>query len=375
MSALRLDLQSTDGRARAGLLRTPRGTIHTPVFMPVGTKGTVKAMTPEELLDLGVEIILCNTYHLLSRPGSDLVQELGGLHKMMHWPRPILTDSGGYQVFSLSKMNKVSENGVVFQSHIDGATINLTPERAVEVQRALGSDIMMVLDECLPYPATEDQARDSMERSVRWAARCSQVERGERQALFGIVQGGMYPELRRECQERLLEIGFDGYAIGGLSVGEEPQLMDEMVEVTTAVMPEGAPRYLMGVGTPRDIVESVYRGVDMFDCVIPTRHARNGKLYTSGGVISIANAKYKSEKGPLDPSCSCYTCQNYSRAYLRHLYLQNEILSSRLNTLHNLHYYIELTNSIRKAILSGTFTQFYRTFSSGSRTEEIVGEE
>lgn len=374
MSAIRFDIEATDGRARAGILRTPTSTIHTPVFMPVGTKGSVKGMTPEELQDLGVTIILSNTYHLMLRPGTEVVRALGGLHKMMNWSRSILTDSGGYQVFSLSKMNKVSEEGVIFQSSYDGEEILLTPEKSITVQKELGSDIVMVLDECTTYPVTEEIARESMNRTLRWASRSRIITLGEKQSLFGIIQGGMYPKLREECLDQLLEIGFDGYAIGGLSVGEEPQLMDEIVEVTTKVMPENAPRYLMGVGTPRDIVEAVWRGVDMFDCVIPTRHARTGKLYTSEGRINIANSKYRSDDSPLDRECLCYTCQNYSLGYLRHLFQQNEILSSRLNTLHNLHYYIELIRKIRDAILRGTFTQFYRDFSKLPRTDEDKGD-
>lgn len=370
MSAIHFSLQATDGRARAGVLRTQRSTIHTPVFMPVGTKGSVKGMSSEELYGLGATIILANTYHLLLRPGVEVVKGLGGMHKMMNWSRSILTDSGGYQVFSLSKMNKVSEEGVLFQSNYDGEEVHLTPEKAVETQKLLGSDIMMVLDECIPYPATEDEAKESMQRSLRWAQRSRQVERGDGQALFGIVQGGMYPKLREECLEQLVEIGFDGYAIGGLSVGEAPQLMDEMVEVTTRLMPKNSPRYLMGVGTPRDIVEAVWRGVDMFDCVIPTRHARTGKIYTDNGTINIANSQFRLDDSPLDQNCICYTCQNYSRGYLRHLFQQNEILSTRLNTLHNLHYYIELTRKIRNEICRGTFAQFYREFSKRPRIYE-----
>src|SRR3990167_404685 len=374
MSAIRFDIEATEGRARAGILRTHTSTIHTPVFMPVGTKGSVKGMTPEELQDLGVTVILANTYHLMLRPGTEVVRGLGGLHKMMHWSRSILTDSGGYQVFSLSKMNKVSEEGVLFQSSYDGAEVLLTHEKSLEVQRELGSDIVMVLDECTPFPASEEVARESMKRSLRWAQRGKNVELGEKQSVFGIIHGGMFPKLREECLEELLEIGFDGYAIGGLSVGEEAQAMDEIVEVTTKVMPENAPRYLMGVGTPRDIVEAVWRGVDMFDCVIPTRHARTGKLYTSEGRINIANSQYRLDDSPLDRACLCYTCQNYSRGYLRHLFQQNEILSSRLNTLHNLNYYIRLTHKIRDSIYRGTFARFYRDFSLLPRTEEDKGD-
>jgi queuine tRNA-ribosyltransferase len=375
MNSLCFDIEATDARARAGVLRTPTSTIHTPVFMPVGTKGSVKAMTSEELYGLGATIILGNTYHLMLRPGIEVVKGLGGLHKMMHWSRAILTDSGGYQVFSLSKMNKVSEEGVLFQSHYDGSEVMLTPEKSIEVQRDLGSDIVMIMDECTAYPATEEIVRESMERTLRWAIRGKRVELGERQSLFGIVQGGMYPKLREECVDRLVDIGFDGYAIGGLSVGEDPQIMYEIVDVTCRFMPMEAPRYLMGVGTPRDIVEAVWRGVDMFDCVIPTRHARTGKLYTSEGRINIANFLYRLDDSPIDRNCLCYTCQNYSRGYLRHLYMQNEILASRLNTLHNLNYYIELTRKIRESILSSTFSDFYREFSQLPREMEEKGDD
>lgn len=330
--------------------------------MPVGTKATVKAMTPEELTSIGVEIILANTYHLFLRPGHELVRELGGLHRFMNWSKPILTDSGGFQVFSLSSLRKLTEEGVEFRSHLDGEMCFLSPEKAILIQEALGSDIMMPLDECPPYPAEEDYARNSMEMTLRWAKRCKGAKSNPEQALFGIVQGGMYPELRVESARRTVEIGFDGYAIGGLSVGEEKDLMLAMVDAVAPHLPSGSARYLMGVGTPEDLVLSVEKGVDMFDCVLPTRMARNGTLFTSKGKLVIKNSRYERDPAPLDEDCLCYACANYSRAYLRHLYMAGEILASRLNTVHNLFYYTALMKRMREAIERGEFSRFKEEF-------------
>jgi len=347
---------------RRGEISFPRGTIQTPAFMPVGTYGTVKAMTPEELKELGAEIILGNTFHLMLRPGTEIIQKHGDLHDFMHWDKPILTDSGGFQVFSLARLRKITEEGVSFNSPTDGARVMLTPEKSMQVQRELGSDIVMIFDECTPYPATEQQASESMELSLRWAERSKQAHQGNPSALFAIVQGGMYESLRERSASELVQIGFDGYAIGGLSVGEPKQERNKVLEVTTPLLPEDHPRYLMGVGTPEDIVESVKRGIDMFDCVMPTRNARTGFLYTSTGIIKIRNSKYKDDTRPVDENCSCYTCRNYSRSYLRHLDKCKEILSSRLNTIHNLHYYQQLMQDIRTAIEEGRFDDYVEDF-------------
>ena len=355
-------LLTTDGAARAGELEFERGTVQTPAFMPVGTYGTVKAMTPEELHEGGAQIILGNTFHLMLRPGEEIVRQLGGLHRFMHWDGPILTDSGGFQVWSLAELRKLDEEGVTFQSPINGDRIRLTPERSIQVQQALGSDIIMVFDECTPYPATEEEARQSMELSMRWAARCKAAHDGGEGALFGIVQGGMHPALRLESLGALTDIGFDGYAIGGLSVGEPKEDRARVLEALLPEMPTDRPRYLMGVGTPRDLVESVALGIDMFDCVMPTRNARNGHLFTTQGVIRIRNAAHREDAAPLDPACDCYTCRHYSRAYLYHLERCNEILGSRLNTIHNLHYYLGLMRRMREAILESRFADFYRSF-------------
>lgn len=362
MSHMQFDLLTTDGTARRGRLTFPRGTVETPAFMPVGTYGTVKAMTPEELQSIGAEIILGNTFHLMLRPGTDIVQLHGGLHGFMHWEKPILTDSGGFQVFSLADMRKISEEGVRFQSPVDGHKVLMTPESSMQVQRELGSDIVMIFDECTPYPATYDQARFSMELSLRWAKRSSQAHEGNPSALFGIVQGGMYEELRKVSAGGLLEIGFDGYAIGGLSVGEPKDERDKVLEVTLPELPTDRPRYLMGVGKPEDIVEAVRRGVDMFDCVIPTRNARNGFLFTRYGTLKIRNSQYQHDTRPIDEQCGCYTCQHYSRSYLRHLDKCGEILGARLNTIHNLYYYQELMRDIRAAIAEGRFEAFVSEF-------------
>jgi queuine tRNA-ribosyltransferase len=362
---------ASDGRARRGRLEFARGVIETPVFMPVGTYGTVKAMTPEELESLGARIILGNTFHLMLRPGADVVQaHEGGLHGFMNWQRPILTDSGGFQVWSLAELRKISEEGVRFASPIDGSQVFLGPERSMEIQRALGADIVMVFDECTPHPATEAEARDSMELSLRWAARCRTAHADNPAALFGIVQGGMYPALRRASLAGLLELGFDGYALGGLSVGESAEEREAVIEAVEPHLPTDRPRYLMGVGTPEDLVESVARGIDMFDCVMPTRHARNGYLFTRSGTVRIRNARHREDAGPLDPECACYTCRNYSRAYLRHLERCDEILGARLNTIHNLHYYLDLMAQMRDAIESGSFAAWRRSFYAGRSEEE-----
>ncbi|WP_024325760.1 tRNA guanosine(34) transglycosylase Tgt [Thioalkalivibrio sp. AKL19] len=353
---------AADGPARRGRLHFPRGTVETPAFMPVGTYGTVKAMTPEELRDLGAEIILGNTFHLMLRPGTEVIRAHGDLHDFMHWEGPILTDSGGFQVFSLAEMRKISEEGVRFQSPVDGSKVLMTPESSMQVQRELGSDIVMIFDECTPYPATEDEARRSMELSLRWAARSRAAHDDNPAALFGIVQGGMYPALRRESAEGLQAIGFDGYAIGGLSVGEPEEERLQTLDVTLPLLPTDRPRYLMGVGRPEDIVEAVRRGVDMFDCVMPTRNARNGFLYTREGVLRIRNARFRDDTGPVDPECGCYTCRHYSRAYLKHLDKCNEILGSRLATTHNLHYYQDLMRGLREAIAAGALSEFVADF-------------
>ncbi len=356
MSAVfNFEVPATDGAARSGQLTLAHGSVDTPVFMPVGTYGAVKTLTPEDLESLGAQIILGNTFHLMLRPGGELMQTLGGLHRFMHWQRPILTDSGGFQVWSLATKNKISEAGVEFRAPIDGSLVFLSPERAMQVQAQLGSDIQMIFDECTDYPATEAAARASMELSLRWAARSRQAfdagtgpQAGS--ALFGIVQGGMYESLRSESLAGLVAIGFDGLAIGGLSVGEPEDDRLRILDHLLAEMPATKPRYLMGVGTPSDIVKAVLRGVDMFDCVMPTRNARNGSLFTGDGVVRIRNARYRDDPLPIEPGCSCYTCQHYSRAYLRHLDQCGEMLGSRLNTIHNLHFYVQLMASLRAAI-------------------------
>ena len=355
------------GNARAGLLTTPHGEIETPVFMPVGTQATVKALTPEELEAAGAQIILGNTYHLYLRPGTDIVGRFDGLHRFMHWDRPILTDSGGFQVFSLAKLRKLTEEGYRFQSHIDGSRHLFTPEKSIEVQICLNSDIIMCLDQCLEYPATHEQAALALELTTRWAKRCkafweSRTER--RNSLFGIVQGGMFADLRRRSAEEIVAIDFPGYAIGGLSVGEPKDLMMDMAGHTLPLLPEDRPRYIMGVGTPEDLVELVALGADMFDCVMPTRNARNGQLFTEKGTINICNARFREDEGPVDPACGCYTCRHYSLAYLRHLYTAREILAYRLNTIHNVHYYVNLVKAMRAAILAGRFDQFKAAFYS-----------
>lgn len=348
--------------ARRGRLSFPRGSVETPAFMPVGTYGTVKAMTPEELVELGAEIILGNTFHLMLRPGTQVIRRHGDLHGFTHWERPILTDSGGFQVFSLGEMRKISEAGVTFRSPIDGSRVFMGPEESMQVQRELGSDIVMIFDECTPYPATEQEARYSMELSLRWAARSKEAHGDNPAALFGIVQGGMYESLRGASLEGLKAIGFDGYAVGGLSVGEPPADRWRVLDYLSQELPADKPHYLMGVGTPEDIVESVRRGIDMFDCVMPTRNARNGHLFTHQGVVKIRHAAHQYDEGPLDPLCDCYTCRNYSRAYLRHLDKCNEILGARLNTIHNLYYYQKLMRDIRQAIEQGRLAAYVQAF-------------
>ncbi len=376
------ELLTTDGAARLGRLTLAHGQIDTPAFMPVGTYGTVKAMTPEELEGLGAQIVLGNTFHLMLRPGSVIVDAHGGLHRFMNWKRPILTDSGGFQVFSLKSLRKITEEGVQFRSPIDGSEVRLNPEDSMDVQLKLRSDIAMALDDCTPYPATEKQARDSMERSMRWAVRShahyyggaefshgvgSGPSGGPPGGLFGIVQGGMHTNLRLASLEALLKLDLPGLAVGGLAVGEPEEDRLRVLESTVPHMPADRPRYLMGVGRPEDIVAAVLRGIDMFDCVMPTRHARNGHLFTSTGVINIRNAAHQADLGPIDADCSCYTCSNYTRSYLRHLDRCNEILGSRLNTIHNLHFYQELMRSIRSAIAAGRLTSWAEGYLSSRR--------
>ncbi len=360
--------------ARLGRLHTPHGVIETPIFMPVGTQATVKAMTPEELKDMNAQIILSNTYHLYLRPGHDLVREAGGLHKFMNWDRPILTDSGGFQVFSLGDLRKITEEGVQFQSHLDGSRHFLTPEKVMEIETALGADIIMAFDECAPYPADWDYVKNSLERTTRWAVRCKAAfTNTENQALFGIVQGGMYKDLREQSARELVALDFPGYSIGGLSVGEPKDLMYEVLDYTTPLLPKDKPRYLMGVGSPDALIEGSIRGIDMFDCVLPTRIARNGTAMTSQGKVVIKNAKYTRDFTPLDPECDCYTCRNYTKAYIRHLFKADEILSSRLMSTHNLHFLINLMKQVREAIMEDRLGDFRNEFFAkyyGEETKE-----
>jgi len=350
---MKFELLATDGKARRGRMTFARGSVETPAFMPVGTAGTVKGMSPEEVKATGAEICLGNTFHLMLRPGTSIIKQHGDLHDFMNWDKPILTDSGGFQVFSLGELRKITEEGATFRSPINGEKILLTPEKSMEVQRDLGSDIVMIFDECTPYPATQAEARSSMELSLRWAQRSKDAHEGNPSALFGIVQGGMYEELRDISLSGLTDIGFDGYAIGGLSVGEPKEDMIRILDHTAPQMPIDKPRYLMGVGKPEDLVEAVRRGIDMFDCVMPTRNARNGHLFISTGVVKIRNAVHRTDTGPLDPECDCYTCKNYSRAYLHHLDRSNEMLGGRLNTIHNLHFYQKVMQDLRDAIEAG----------------------
>ena len=376
-SQLTYTLIKEDGSARRGEVLTPHGAFQTPAFMPVGTYGAVKSLTPEHLSQLGAEIVLSNTYHLMQRPGVDIIRDHGGLHEFMGWEKPILTDSGGYQVFSLAKNRKITEEGVEFNSPLNGDRLFLSPESCMDLQKQYGVDIAMVLDECTPYPVEKSFAEISMRLSSRWAQRCRDSFVSDRQSLFGIIQGGVFNELRDESLEILTDIGFEGYAIGGLSVGESKTELKEIVDYITPKMPVSAPRYLMGVGTPLDIANAVEQGVDMFDCVIPTRHARNGYLYTSTGEIKIRNSKYKNDFNPLDNDCNCYTCSNFSKSYLHHLDKTKEILGSTLNTIHNLHYYQNLMRDLRLAIETGTLQTFLNEFRStwkNSKDPNIIKE-
>lgn len=359
---MEFELDGSSGKARRGRLKFPRGVVETPAFMPVGTYGTVKGMLPRDIEEIGAHIILGNTFHLMLRPGTEVVKQHGDLHDFMQWQGPILTDSGGFQVFSLGKMRKITEEGVTFQSPINGSKVELNPEIAMQVQRDLGSDIVMIFDECTPYPATEKEARDSMELSLRWAKRSKDAHGDSPSALFGIIQGGMYESLRDESMQGLVDIDFDGYAIGGLSVGEPKEDMMRVLDHLAHRMPEDKPRYLMGVGKPADIVEAVRRGVDMFDCVMPTRNARNGHLFTSEGVIKIRNAKHRHDTNPLDADCDCHTCTNFSRSYLHHLDKCGEILGAQLNTIHNLRYYQNLMSGLREALSSDSLDEFLQSF-------------
>jgi len=372
MVAFPFTIEASDGRARTGVLATPRGDIRTPAFMPVGTAGTVKALTVDQVGETGADIILGNTYHLMLRPTAERVARLGGLHRFMRWERPILTDSGGFQVMSLSKIAKVTEEAVTFQSHIDGARHELSPERSMEIQAdLLGADIVMQLDELVALPAEEDRAAEAMRRSARWGARCKAMFGArERQALFGIQQGGLSPTLRGESAERLIDIGFDGYALGGLAVGEGHEAMVEVLDFAPAMLPPERPRYLMGVGTPADLAAAVALGVDMFDCVLPTRNARNGHLFTSRGVLKIRNAPHRDSNAPVDPTCGCYTCAGFTRAYLHHLDRCGEILGSVLMTIHNLHYYQTLMRRLREAIEMGTFRNLFAALHNGWNTPD-----
>lgn len=349
--------------ARLGRLHTPHGVIETPIFMPVGTQATVKAMTPEELKEIGSQIILSNTYHLYMRPGHDLIERAGGLHKFMNWDKPILTDSGGFQVFSLGPLRKIKEEGVEFRSHLDGSKHFLSPEKATEIQNALGSDIIMAFDECAPYPADRQYVKNSLERTTRWLERCKAAHKyPEKQALFGIVQGGMYKDLREQSAKEITAIDLPGYAIGGLSVGEPKDMMYEVLDYTVPLLPEDKPRYLMGVGSPDDLLEGVLRGIDMFDCVLPTRIARNGTAMTSQGKVVVRNASYAEDFTSLDPECDCYTCKNYTKAYLRHLIKCNEILGSRLLTIHNLHFLLKMMENVREAIKEDRLLDYKKDF-------------
>lgn len=361
--------------ARAGVLTTPHGVVPTPVFMPVGTLATVKTMTPEELVEVGARIILSNTYHLYLRPGHDLIAKAGGLHRFMHWDGPVLTDSGGFQVFSLGDFRQLSDDGVTFRSHIDGSSHFFSPEKAAEIQMALGSDIAMAFDECPPYPCTWEEARRAVERTTRWAERCLKAHRGNGQVMFGIVQGSAYRDLREASARAITSLDFPGYAVGGLSVGEPKPLMYETLEYTVPLLPDEKPRYLMGVGSPDCLVEGVLRGIDMFDCVLPTRIARNGTVLTSRGKLVVRNAEYARDFRPLDPQCGCYTCRHYTRAYVRHLIKCNEILGLRLTTIHNLHFLISLMDDVRQAILDDRLPEFAKEFLAGYEGEEVLRED
>jgi queuine tRNA-ribosyltransferase len=363
-------------QGRRGAITTPHGTFSTPAFMPVGSQGSVKALAPADLQEVGTEILLCNAYHLYLRPGTEVIRETGGLHRFMGWEGPILTDSGGFQIVSMSALGKVEPEGVHFRSHLDGSSHFLTPEKVVRIQEELGADIMMTLDDCPPYPASRAEAEAAAALTVQWARQSRGAKADNGQALFGIVQGGVYPELRRQSAHELMEMGFDGYAIGGLSLGEAKEVTFEMAQVVTSLLPTDTPRYLMGMGTPEDIIAGVKIGVDMFDCVLPTRCARTGILFTSFGRLNIKHARYSKDTAPLDPACGCYTCRHFSRAYLRHLFLARELLAYRLNAVHNLFYYHSLMRGIRQALSEGTMDQFVRAFVSQRRdTGDNLGDE
>jgi queuine tRNA-ribosyltransferase len=369
-----IEILRTDGNARFGRITTVHGSVETPVFMPVGTQGTVKAITNRDLKASGVTMILANAYHLYLRPGDVLIKEMGGLQRFAGWDGPILTDSGGYQVFSLGKLRKVKEEGVMFQSHIDGSKHFLSPERAVEIQQNIGADICMCLDECIPYPSSHEATSTSVALTTRWAKRCRSAKNGGTYLLFGIIQGGFYKDLRMQSARELVEMDFDGYALGGLSVGEPKSVTWEMVDAVMDTLPQDKPRYLMGLGFPEDIIEGVKRGIDMFDCVIPTRLARNGNLFTGNGRINIKNAKYTRDESPVDEECDCYTCRTYSRAYLRHLLVSHELTSFYLNTLHNVYFYADFMKKIREAIDTGCFDRFYDAFNARWKGGEIQDE-
>ena len=370
---MQFTIHARDGAARSGSLTFARGRVDTPAFMPVGTHGTVKAMTPEELLTSGAQMILSNTFHLMLRPGIDIIRQYQGLHDFMHWQGPILTDSGGFQTYSLASMRKMTEQGIWFKSPVDGAEVFLGPELAVEVQQQLGADVIMVLDECTPHTASRSEALESMQLSLRWAERCRAAHGTHDSALFGIVQGGRYTELRKQCAAELVAADFSGYALGGLCVGETPDERDALLDSMAQILPEDKPRYMMGAGRPQDIIEAVRRGVDMFDCVLPTRNARTGFLYTRNGLLRIRNSRYREDMRPVDDGCNCYTCRHYSRAYLRHLDKCGEILGARLNTIHNLHYFQDLMREIRQAIQHGNFAEYSRQlYSMQSQDAETV---
>lgn len=373
MLRFEINARSSETSARAGRFTTAHAAVQTPVFMPVGTLGTVKSISPEELQDIGAQIILGNTYHLYLRPGCDVISAFSGLHAFMNWRGPILTDSGGFQVFSLARLNRVTDDGVIFQSHIDGSRHTLTPETAIDIQLCLDSDIMMCLDQCLAYPSDHGDVLQASERTTLWAEKCLQRRRSAPNggALFGIVQGGMFQDLRKRSAEQLTALEFDGYAVGGLSVGEPKAAMMEIADFTLPLLPETLPKYVMGVGTPEDLVELVGMGADMFDCVLPTRNARNGQVFTAEGTLNLSNACHRNDTGPIDSGCGCYTCRKYSRAYLRHLYLSRELLAYRLNTIHNLHYFIHLLKAMREAILSDSFSAFKRRFYETRQTVPV----
>jgi len=357
-----IQILKEEGRARLGIIRTQHGEIDTPVFMPVGTQGIVKATSPKDLKEMGIKIILANAYHLYLRPGDALIREMGGIHKFVGWDGAVLTDSGGYQIFSLGVLREIKEDGVLFQSHIDGSRHFLTPEKVIEVQENIGADIIMSLDECVPYPSSYEYTKSSVELTSRWARRCKDAKKPDGVMLFGIVQGGFYQDLRLKSAHELIDMNFNGYALGGLSVGEPKSIMWEMVDTVVDLLPQDKPKYLMGVGFPEDIVEGIYRGIDMFDCVIPTRHARNGSLFTQEGRINIKHAKYVKDESPIDETCACYTCKTFSRAYLRHLFVSHELSSYFLNTVHNIFFYNNLIETIRKALREGSFETFYKQF-------------